>query len=101
MSSYPAIVTLAGFVPCAVSGITIFRRCSSSPRVGEVRAEEHQPGQLALAAGRRLQADRVEARDLAQDLLQLPLELERALRRVVLDERMQVARTRAARRAAR
>ena len=56
----------------------------------EVRAEEHQAGQLALAARRGLQADRVEAGHLAQDLLQLPLELERALRGVVLDERMQV-----------
>ena len=55
----------------------------------EVRVEEHQPGQLALAARGRLQADRVEARHLEQDLLQVPLELERALRGVVLDERMQ------------
>ena len=61
--------------------------------VVEVRAEEHQPGQLALAPGRGLQRDRVEAGHLAQDLLQVPLELERALRRVVLDERMQVARS--------
>ena len=58
--------------------------------VREVRAEEHQPRQLALAPGRRLQRDGVEPGHLAQDLLQLPLELERALRRVVLDERMQV-----------
>ena len=56
----------------------------------EVRAEEHQPGQLALAPGRGLQRDRVEPRHLEQDVLQLPLELERALRGVVLDERMQV-----------
>ena len=32
VSSKPAIVTEAGFVPCAVSGTTIFRRCSVSPR---------------------------------------------------------------------
>ena len=64
--------------------------------VAEVGVEEHQPGQLALAARRRLQADRVEARDLEQDLLQVPLELERALRGVVLDERMQVREARAA-----
>ena len=67
----------------------------------EVGAHQQQAGQLALAAGRRLEADRVEAGDLAQDLLQLPLELERALRRVVVDERMQVAEARQRRRAAR
>jgi hypothetical protein len=32
VTSYPAIVTLAGFVPCAVSGMTIFLRVSASPR---------------------------------------------------------------------
>src|SRR5258707_684224 len=32
VTSYPAIVTDAGFVPCAVSGITTVRRCSDSPR---------------------------------------------------------------------
>ena len=47
--------------------------------VGEVGAEEHQAGQLALAAGGGLQRHGVQAGDLAQDLLQLPLELERAL----------------------
>jgi len=44
---------------------------------------------LQLAAGSRLQADRVETGELAQDLLQLPLELERTLRGIVLDERVQ------------
>ena len=57
----------------------------------EVGAHDQQAGQLALAAGRRLEADRVEARDLAQDLLERPLELERALDRVVLGQRMEVA----------
>ena len=60
----------------------------------EVRAHQQQPGELALAAGGRLQADRVEARDLAQDLLEMPFELERALRRIVLDQRVQVAEAR-------
>ena len=69
--------------------------------LGEVRAEEHQARQLALAAGGRLQRDGVEPGHLAQDLLQVPLELERALRGVVLDERMEVREARAARRAAR
>ncbi len=32
VSSKPVIVTDAGFVPCAVSGMTTLRRCSSSPR---------------------------------------------------------------------
>ena len=57
--------------------------------VAEVRVEEHQPGQLALAPGRGLQADRIEAGHLEQDVLQFPFELERALRGVVLDERVQ------------
>ena len=61
--------------------------------VREVRVEEHQPRQLALAARGGLQADRVEAGHLEQDLLQVPLELERALRGVVLDERMQARRS--------
>ena len=60
----------------------------------EVGAHQQQARELALAAGGRLEADRVEAGDLAQDLLQLPLELERALRRVVVDERVQVAEAR-------
>ena len=59
--------------------------------VGEVRAHQHQPGQLALRAGRRLQRDRVEAGDLGEDLLQPPHQLERALRAVLLLVRVQVA----------
>ena len=69
--------------------------------IGEVGAEEHQAGQLALAAGGGLQRDGVEAGHLAQDLLQLPLELERPLGGVVVDERVQVREARAARRGAR
>ena len=56
----------------------------------EVRADEHQARQLALRAGRRLQRDRVEARHLGEDLLQAPLELERALRAVLVLQRMEV-----------
>ena len=81
--------------------MTIFRRVLALAAFVEIGAHEQQPGELALAAGGRLEADRVEAGHLEQDLLQLPLELERALRRVVLDERMQVAEARAGRRAAR
>src|SRR5581483_8084095 len=57
--------------------------------VPEVRTEQQQPRELTLAPGGRLQRNCIEARDLPQDLLQLPLELERTLRRVVLDQRMQ------------
>ena len=66
--------------------------------VGEVRPHEHEAGQLALRAGRRLERDGVEAGDLGEDLLQAPHELERALRAVLLLERVQVAEARAARR---
>ena len=62
----------------------------------EVRAHQQQPGELALAARGRLKADRVETRHLEQDLLQLPLELERTLCRIVLGQRMQVAKARQA-----
>ena len=85
------MVTLAGFVPCAVSGMTILRRSSSSPRSSKYARIRSRPGELALAARRRLEADRVEPGHLAQDLLQLPFELERALRGFVVGERMQVA----------
>ena len=56
---------------------------------GEVRADEQQPGQLPLGAGRRLERDRVEARHLREDLLQPPHQLERALRPVLLLQRVQ------------
>ena len=58
----------------------------------EVRAHEHQARQLALRAGRRLQRDGVETRHLGEDLLQAPLELERALRAVLVLQRMEVAK---------
>ena len=59
--------------------------------VGEVRAHQHQPGELALRAGRRLQRDGRKSRDLGEDLLQLPHELERSLGPLVFLERMEVA----------
>ncbi len=61
------------------------------PPLLEVRAHQEQARELALAARRRLEADRVEPRHLAQDLLQLPFELERALHGFVVGERVQVA----------
>ena len=60
----------------------------------EVRAHEHQARELALAAGGRLQRDRVEARDLGEDLLQTPLELERPLRALLLLVRVQLREAR-------
>ena len=46
----PAIVTLAGFVPCAVSGMTILPPLLALAAVVEVGAHQQQAGQLALAA---------------------------------------------------
>ena len=57
----------------------------------EVGAYEHQAGQLALGSRRRLERDGVEPDDLGEDLLEAPHELHRALRAVLLLERMQVA----------
>ena len=56
---------------------------------GEVRAHEQQARQLALRAGGRLERDRVEARHLREDLLQPPHQLERALRAVLVLQRME------------
>ena len=50
-----------------------------------------RPGQLALRAGRRLERDGVEAGDLGEDLLEAPHQLERALRALLLLQRVQVA----------
>ena len=89
-SSNPAIVTLAGFVPCAVSAVMITLRLGLAA-VGERGAHQHQPRQLALRAGGRLERDGGQAGHLGEDLLQLPHQLERALRPVVLLQRMEVA----------
>ena len=91
---YPAIVTLAGFVPCAVSGMTICVRVSPSPRLSKCARMTQQAGELALGARRGLEADRVEPGDLAEDPLEVPLQLERALRGVVVGERVEVAEAR-------
>ena len=56
----------------------------------EVGAEEQQARELALAAGGGLQRDGVEPGHLEEDLLQLPLELERPLGCGVIGQRMQV-----------
>ena len=69
--------------------------------VREVRAHEHEAGELSLGARSGLQRHRRKARDLGEDALQVPHELERALRPVVLLVRMQVTESRQPRRHAR
>ena len=69
--------------------------------VGEVRVHEHEAGQLALRAGGGLERHGVEPGHLGEDLLQPPHQLERALRAVLLLERMQVRETGERRRVAR
>ncbi len=59
--------------------------------VGEVRAHEHEPGQLPLRARGRLQRDRRKTRDLREHLLKTPHQLERALRAFVLLVRVEIA----------
>ena len=59
--------------------------------VREVRAHEHEAGELALRAGRRLERDGGKPGDLGEDLLESPHELERALRALVLLVRMKIA----------
>jgi hypothetical protein len=63
------------------------------PTVGEVGAHEHEAGQLPLRAGGGLQRHRRKPRDFREDLLQLPHELERALRAVVVLVRVEIAET--------
>ena len=67
----------------------IVSRCSPSPRSSNARAHQHQARQLALRAGGGLQRHGGQARHLGEDLLQLPHQLERALRALVLLVRVQ------------
>ena len=60
----------AALVPCALDGMRQTMR-SSSPRDAVVPADREQPGELALAAGVRLQRDRVVAGDLGEPALEL------------------------------
>ena len=59
--------------------------------VVEVGAHEHQPGQLSLRAGRGLQRDPGEARDLRQRSARAPTSARAPLGAVLLLERMEVA----------
>ena len=77
-----------------VRGVRGDDRVALLPAVGEVRAHEHEPGQLTLRARGRLQRHGREPGDLGEDLLQVPHELERALRVLVLGVRVEVAEAR-------
>ncbi len=60
---------------------------------------DHQDaGQLALRSGGRLERDRAHPGDLGQGALELPQQLERALRDLVRDQRMEVGEAGQARR---
>ena len=83
------MVTLAGFVPCAVSAVMITFR-SGSPRSANA-AHDHQAGELALRACGRLERDGRQPRHLGEDSLELPHQLERTLDPVLLLQRMEVA----------
>ncbi len=78
----------------AVRGVRGDDRVALLAAIGEVRAHEHEAGQLALRAGGRLQRHRRKARDLGEDPLQVPHELERALRVLVVGMRVEVAEAR-------
>ena len=54
-----------------------------------IGADHQDPGQLPLRAGGRLQRDRAHAGDLGQGGLELPEQLERALRHLVGRQRME------------
>ena len=58
------MVTVAGLVPCAVSGVSTLWRCS--PRGLVVGTGEQEAGQLALRAGRRLERHVRQPGDLAR-----------------------------------
>ena len=78
----------------AVRGVRRDDRVALLAAVGEVRAHEHEPGQLSLRARRGLQRHGGKSRDLGEDRLQVPHELERALRALVLLVRVEVAEAR-------
>ena len=81
-------------MPCAVSGIDDLAALLLLATRGEIGADEHEPRQLALRARSRLERDRVEARHLREDLLQSPHQLERALRPVLVLQRMEPRKSR-------
>ena len=64
-------------MPCEVSGASTLVRVFAA--VGVEGAGQQQAGELAVGAGRGLQADVRQAADLGQRLLQQPHQLQRAL----------------------
>ncbi len=93
-TSKPAIVTVAGLVPWAVSGVSTLWRVS--PRVLVVGAREQHARELAVRARGGLQADVRQPRDLRERALEVPHQLQRALRALGVLQRVQarVARQR-------
>ena len=61
----PAMTALAGLVPCADAGMSTTSRCRVAA-IAMVGADHHQPGELALRAGVRLQRHGGEAGDLGR-----------------------------------
>ena len=74
-------------MPCAVSGVSTLCRVLAAVLV--VGARQQQAGQLAVRAGARLERDVRQARDLGQRALEVPHELERALRPLGVLQRVQ------------
>ena len=68
----------------AVGGVRGHDRVALLAAIGEVGAHEQEPGQLALRARGRLQRHGREPRDLGEDPLQRPHQLERTLGAFVL-----------------
>ena len=62
------MTAVAGFVPCAESGIRTFFR--ALPLFLEVGANQQKAGEFALRAGGGLQRNYVHARDFEEALLQ-------------------------------
>ena len=63
----PAMTALAGFVPCAESGMRQTVRCAS-PRLSWYARMTSRPGVLARSAGVGLERDAREPGDLGQPL---------------------------------
>ena len=80
-------MTVAGFVPWAVSGVE--HLVAGLAAVLVVGAREQHARELAVRAGRGLQRDVGQARDLRQRALQVPHQLERALRALGVLQRVQ------------
>ena len=85
-TSSPAMAADAGFVPCALSGMSATVLCVS-PRLSNHALSDKQAGILAVRSGEGGEADARKARDFAEHLLKLVQELQRALYGLVLTGR--------------